>query len=308
MKSTRNALLFISFVLILTIGVQAKDVYTFSHSQLNTSSFYHSKVFDLSAHALDGGLQIGLKKSDGYVQHEDFSVRSVTLGHRFNNFKSKPSLKLGYFSRTFVNQSVAVGLIQIQGDESTNEKFNYSYQLGYVPMSEEFQTAYTVREILRGGNITFGGSYRWGDRWRSTFFLQHFSFNDNNTRSNDDLGLLYGIAPGDPWFWVGIGASRMSNTNTKLPYWVPLEFYTLGPRFDLAFSLGEKFKFVSGLNLNYFKDVRVGEGRGYYSMTKLTYKVSPTLDFFTGLESIQSQQLGRTWKSSDLSLGISGSW
>jgi len=278
-----------------------------SHTVFGTSSEYHAKSYDLGGEWGEGTAIVNTRYSAGHVLHENFSMRSVHLGHRFQGLRSQPTLKAGVFDRTFRGESTRVGLFSLSGEELL-KKFHYVYQVGYLPMSEEFQSTFTVREILRGGNISLGGSYRWADKWRSTFYLQNHFFNDDNTRLNHDTGLFYGLSTGDPWIWVGAGAGRMSNTKIDAGYWTPLEFYNLGPRLDMAFSFYEKWRFLWGLNLNWFKDVKTGEGTGYYSMSKLFYKLTPGLEAYAALESIQSQQDGNVWKSSATTVGIAGSW
>lgn len=235
-------------------------------------------------------------------------MNRVSLGYRFRGIRTFPVLKAGVLSRNYEGQTTNVPIVTVRGEGVVHKKWYFNYQLGYVPMSEEFQTQFTVREILRGGSAIFGGSYLWSEKWRSTYYLQNYFFNDDNTRLNHDVALFYGLAPGDPWIWVGIGAGRLSNTNTTNGYWVPLEFYTIGPRLDLAFSFREKFRFTTGLNLNYFNDVKSGTGTGYYLNSKLLYKINSSIDLYTGVESIQSKQLGNVWRSNGITVGLTGRW
>lgn len=249
-------------MLFVSLSLHAKTKGNFSHTVFGTSSEYHTRAFDFSGEIDDGEALIDGRKADGYVLHKNFTMTRVTIGHKFN-YKTNPSLRAGYLSRSYNQTTSSVPILSLRGEQEYSEKLFFNYHFGYVPMSEEFQTAFTVREILRGALGVIGGSYRWSEYWRSTFYLQHYYFNDQNFRVNHDVGLFYGIARGEPWIWVGLGASRMSNTQTTRGYWVPLEFYTFGPRFDVAFAIGERFRFSTGLNLNYFKDVRIGEGTGY---------------------------------------------
>lgn len=279
-----------------------------THTVFGTSSQYHSKSWDLSGAFDEGNVFIDARNSQGTVVHKNFSVNRVSIGHRFNGLRTTPAIRIGVLSREYDGNKTNIPVMTLRGEENIKDKFYYTYTFGYVPMTEEFQTAYTVKEILRGGFAGVGGSYRWSEKWRSTFYFQHYFFNDKNTRLNHDVGLFYGIAPGDPWIWVGVGAGRLSNSNINLPYWVPLEFYTIGPRLDISFSFFEKWRFSSGLNLNYFNDVKTGEGTGYYMNSKLLYKISPTFDLYSGVESIQSKQFGNTWKSNGVSVGVIGKW
>ncbi len=278
-----------------------------SGTTFGNASQYHSKSGDLSGDFRDGMILMGARFSEGFVFHENFQVKSFSLGHRFRSIETKPVLSVGGLDRRFRSDNVTVPLAVTRGLYE-GKKLYLSYQFGYIPMTEEFQTQRTVSDILRGGNITVGGSYKFADKWRGTYYLQNYFFNDNNTRLNHDVGMFYGIAPGDPWIWVGIGGGRMSNTKINSGYWTPLEFYSIGPRLDVSFSFWQKYRFSSGLNLNYFKDVQTGDGIGYYTMNRLHYKVNGNLEPYIQVESIQSEQSGNVWRSHGITLGVLGTF
>ena len=281
---------------------------SFYHTNFNTSSEYHAQSLDLDSSFIKGFVSADARFTEGIVSRRDFRSKRFALGHKFTNWASMPTLRIGVLERDFEGDKVSVPVATLRGENTLYDKLYFTYSFGYSPMSEEFQTLYTVQEILRGSHAIVGGSYRLHEKWRTTFYFQHYFFNDDNTRMNHDLALFYGIAPGDPWIWVGFGASRMKNSATDRPYWVPLEFYNIGPRLDVSFKILEKLRFVGGINFNYFNDVRSGDGTGYYSNTRLLYKFSESLEFFSGLESIQSQQSGNVWKSSAVSIGLTGTF
>lgn len=293
------------FLILISGQVLAETKTSLSHTVFGTSSEYHSRAFDFVGEIDDGTALIEARRADGYVLHEDFTMNRATIGHKFS-FPTGPSLRVGYLTRSYKNSASSAPIMSIKGEHNFSDKLFLNYHFGYVPMSEEFQTAFTVREILRGGLGVLGGSYRWSEYWRSTYYFQHYFFNDGNTRMNHDVGLFYGISRGDPWIWVGLGVSRMTNSKTDQGYWTPLEFYTFGPRFDVSFSFLTRYRFATGLNINYFKDVKTGEGTGYYLNSKFYGRLNKYWEAYTGVESIQSQQFGNVWKSNGISIGIIG--
>lgn len=299
----------IMFMFISLLGLKARaSSATLTHTVLGTSTDFSLKAWELSSTALDERLLLDVRQGGGFSFHEEYKTEKYLMGSKFSSLISKPVLRVGTFGREFRGEKVSVFNGSLKGDGVVREKFTYSYSLGYLTFAEEYQNTFTIGEILRGQFAGAGGSYRIGEKWRSTFNFQHFFLNDDNTRLNHDLGIFYGISTGDPWIWIGVGASRMSNSDFERPYWAPLEFYNVGPRLDLSFSVREKFRFSSGLNLNYFNDVKSGDGIGYYSMTRVSYRLSPSFDAVASLESIQSQQAGNTWKGYSSSVGLKGNW
>ena len=298
----------ILFVALSWSLAQAEDSSTLLFSTISTASQFKANTIEARSTSLSSKLLFSYRASEGAVLHKDFKMETFSLGYQFQNIRSKPILTAGLVGRDIRSNYVDAGVASVRGEDTVFDKLYFSYLLGLITMSEEFQTLYTVDTILRGETARLGGSYRWSEKWRSTFYLQEFFLNDGNTRSNHDLGLFYGLATGDPWIWVGVGAGRLSNSIQNRGYWTPLEFYTIGPRLDLALTFWDDWKFLTGLNLNYFKDVTTGEGKGYYATSKLTYKVFKVFELFAALESIQSEQFGRVWKSNAVTGGVTGNW
>ena len=306
MKLLSFLLLFVSIPLLSSKA--RAGVAGVTHTVLGTSTELRMKSWELNTASTDDRLLLELRDGEGSSFHENYKTNKYLIGTKLSSIVSNPVLRVGAFGREFRQEKVSVFNGSLKGEGLVGEKLTYAYTLGYLTFAEEYQNTFTLREILRGQFAGVGGSYRLSDRWRSTYSFQHFFLNDGNTRLNHDLGIFYGIETGDPWIWVGVGTSRMSNSNFERPYWAPLEFYNVGPRLDLSFSIREKLRFSSGLNLNYFNDVKSGDGIGYYSMTRVSYRISPSFDAYSRLESIQSQQAGNIWKGYSTSVGLKGNW
>lgn len=264
------------------------------------------KQTDLRVTDLKYSFFIDGRYTDGAIEQVDFASKRYGAGYQFSKIRTKPTVRVGMVDQRYQGKDTKTVEAWVKGEETIKEKFFYTYSLAYLTFSEQLQTPYTLTELLRGSAVELGGSYAISERWRTTFSVKEFHYNDSNSRRDQDAALFYGIAPGDPWIWAGLGVSHMTNSNDELPYWVPKEFWVIGPRFDIAFTFWDKYFFATGLNLNYFNDVRAGTGTGYYSFSKLKRKMSSSLDLVFTAESIQSEQQGNFWKSSGVGIGLQG--
>ncbi|MBY0415429.1 MAG: hypothetical protein K2Q18_14750 [Bdellovibrionales bacterium] len=308
-----NRLLIVFFSLI-SIDVLASGAafspgkYTVTHNNLKTSNQYRYYSWDYSIELFNGAAIFGTNFIEGHSFQKNFVGKNFFLGHRYNTLYTKPELFLSYFNWENAEKKSNTLSGLVNGVFLAQEKLNVSYQVGYTSMTQELQTNFFDERIIKSVTAIFKGNLLLNTSWRGTFNFKNYFLSDKNTRLNHDLGLMYGIGQGDPWIWLGVGGSRLSNSKMSEGYWSPDELFTIGPRLEVTFSFLQRMNFTTEAFINYLKASDTKSDFGFNTLSKVGLKLNPNLDSYVSFECIQSQQYGGIWRSSGFSLGLSGNW
>jgi len=275
-----------------------------------TSSEYRSSGISLGygSNISDSQLHFDFlaKEIQGKVATSDFSFKTLTLNfeNKKNDLRTYGALSTS--QRTITGRpdsSSAFGLI---GAEWTETNLFLGLETGARDFSQEFQSLTSVRENLKGPYTLVRITYKFAEKWQLRGMNKNYFISDDNQRADSDLALMYGVSPGWPWIWVGLGGELMTNSKANTTgYWAPRQFTNYGPRLDVAAPIADKTTFYLGLNVNKFNDIDFGDGTGFYGVSKLVYGADDSWKIELGVESISSDQNASRWTSTMAFLGVS---
>jgi len=134
-------------------------------------------------------------------------------------------------------------------------------------------------------------------RWRN--------FDDGNSMRHNTLNLLYGISPGWPWVWVGVGGEKLNYAETKSGYWTPLRYSAYGLRFDGNFPITEWLNGVVQFNLDRIKENELN-GTGKYLAAGVEFRLSSALSLKVDASRVRSVQSGSAWTANTYMLSLAG--
>ncbi len=285
--------------------------------ELITASYSHTKTNSdfLSDHLLFSNYNEKTETKDILIFSLDADIAKGKVGDV--DFSSQKIGSTVYYSAETLNVIFRPSLISRKAENADTEQKLFGsvllefkpsasilrLELGRAYMAETLQSTASMQGYLRSNYYMLSAQHRVADSWRVLGFVKNNYLNDGNIKLNSDISLMYGISPSWPWIWLGVGGEWIKNSKPNQPYWTPREFYSYGPRLDIAAPINDRFSYAFGFNINRFKDIDFGLGSGYYFNSKLIYQKKDTSKYELRLESIESKQNGNSWKSLMLGLG-----
>ena len=242
---------------------------------------------------------------DGQVSESNFSFQHFQISEQIKKGPFEFIIAPGLVNRTIDSRNNSQIFESYLGFNSDFEATGIQFEVGSKSLGEDLQSSYSIRENLGSLYYRIAIQRKITETVKLSLLTKTLYLSDTNQRSDSDLALMYGISTTWPWIWVGFGTEFMSNSKTSQSYWSPRQFYSFGPRIDVAAPIFGKLSFALGLNLNKFQDIDFGGGQGFYSNSKLIYGDVGKLRYEFGIEAIQSEQSGNIWRSQAMSLGLS---
>ncbi len=128
-------------------------------------------------------------------------------------------------------------------------------------------------------------------------------FSDGNFKNEQDFEVMYGLSLDRPWFWLGLGANKLSFNHTEVNYWSPTNYYSFGPRLDANVPLFGVVSFFAGgsLNAQYDGDNAIW-GYGYYLNCGLAFFDRNKSNFKLSYTRIYSESSLSRWYSNQFGL------
>lgn len=277
----------------LTTQVSVDQLRTNSGYEVSNLNFVFEKTNqDSLNYKIQGGIL------NGVAETKSIQLQRLNISTQFYYFSTQGTLLTGISSRTMDDKPTSqFGEVTLNLNHKISETTSLVFDAGYLTFADILQTRKAFEDFTRGTFARLALQARPFDRLRVSTFHQSTWFSDDNQRLQTDLGVLYGIATGSPWIWLGVGGERLTNTLQATSYWTPRGFTSYGPRLDLAIPLTEKLSFSTGLNINQFNDDDAGSGTGYYVFSRAVYSVSKTWQWELSYEGIKSKQGGAEWTS-----------
>lgn len=124
---------------------------------------------------------------------------------------------------------------------------------------------------------------------------------DGNMKTSVEGSLMYGVSVWPTWFWVGVGAEKISNKK-KSNYWSPSRFHSYGLRFELNQMIVGSWSGVAGLNLSKIKEENSNSGNGHYMNIGIKYGERNSQNFQINYINIRSVQSSTKWESNGMRL------
>lgn len=151
-------------------------------------------------------------------------------------------------------------------------------------------------------------SFRWRPYLRLRFqgqsgYREHEE--DNNEARFADVSALYGIHPGWPWVWIGVGGKQLNYQREVSDYWSPDLYKAYGLRFESSFPLLKRLTGSAAANLDRL-DEDGSRGNGYDIKAGLQYRLFGQLYGRVELQKSKSIQQDSTWTSDNVSFSLSG--
>lgn len=168
---------------------------------------------------------------------------------------------------------------------------------GHDFVYNEFLQPGAIEMGLRGYTVAADGHLRILNRLRFAYRMSHKILSDQNTRTLGDFALLYGISPGVPWIWGGVGYEWMGTGQNTISYWSPRRFWSFGPRIEGDIPIFDELSVFFGLNVNRFQEEDFPMGTGYYGVLGLRYGAREDVNYTLGYTRIRSAQNSGTWNS-----------
>lgn len=249
---------------------------------------------------------LGLKSSltNGQVSQSNFSFQHFQLTEQMKKGPFEFIVAPGIANRNMENIKSSQIFEGFLGFNSAFETTGLQIEVGSKSYGEDLQSISSIQENLRGPYYRLAIQKKITEAVKLNLISKTLYLSDGNQRTDNDLSLMYGIATSWPWIWVGLGTGYLTNSKANQPYWSPRQFYSYGPRLDIAAPIYRTFSFAVGLNLNKFQDIDFRQGQGFYSNSKIVYGEVGKLRYEVGLEAIQSEQNGNVWRSQAVALGM----
>jgi hypothetical protein len=175
---------------------------------------------------------------------------------------------------------------------------DYLYRDGFVSSS--------IDEFLSGRRHSLGAFWLPRERLRIVGEVERRELSDDNAGQRYSFAVLYGISPGWPWIWFGVGGGWLSYDEQRPGYWSPDEFTSVGLRFQSSFPLTDAFEASIAANLDRIEEKGLGDGHGEYIDASLTYRLTSTMRLRLGARRINSIQRGDRWSQTTYMLSLAG--
>ena len=209
--------------------------------------------------------------------------------------------------------SVNLGVVALDSEVPNNEAFqDFTYRL--LAKSVVGQSLYLQFEMFKDYPIEkvllFSGSaqqlksyglaprvlYAAAERWRIQVQGEYRQLDDDQLRLHSDLQVMYGISPGEPWVWFGIGAEHLSYDRQDAEYWSPLNFRSVGPRFEAAKTIGN-LVLSCGYNFSFFREDSFDPGERDFASASVAYGTRGGSRILIQYDRGASQQGDAIWTS-----------
>lgn len=239
---------------------------------------------EMTAFGNEGSISLGVKVSPEHLLTLEVGA------HQLRALPNRDQITLG------------VGGITYQWKAHSTLDLSFLSRRDFV--YQELKLPSGFEDALSAWNYTLRGLGRFRETWRIPFLLVYRQFSDTNTSSEFDLGVLYGISPGVPWIWAGLGCNQLVYSLKKSGYWTPEKVTSLGPRLEMDLPLGQKFSLNFGGNLNEIYEQGLPETQGFVFSAGLKYGSRDEANFYCHFLKIQAGQTGNPWSSDGLSCGL----
>lgn len=183
----------------------------------------------------------------------------------------------------------------------------------------------TARDfIYAGGSVTGGinqqlaavdhaASVRWRPHQRLRIQVQgrYREHESDNTENVENVGrqaaisAMYGISPGWPWVWAGVGAEQLRYDRQEPAYWSPERYTAYGLRFESSFPVFARLSGSAAANLNRQSE-NGADGTGYYLKAGLQYRLYGQLYARLDVSRSKNLQQSSDWSSEAVVFSLSG--
>lgn len=140
------------------------------------------------------------------------------------------------------------------------------------------------------------------------------NLSDGNQKRWSDFSLLYGVSPGTPWIWLGMGGElfgytrNTENDPVETRYWSPGRFISFGPRADIQIPIQGLLSLSIGANWNRLREGDLPWGTGYYLSPSLNYGSRENVLVSVYYTRISSKQGESSWSSNTFGLNALASF
>jgi hypothetical protein len=175
---------------------------------------------------------------------------------------------------------------------------------------------FAYRDVLLPGGITdflvltkHGADVQWRPRprLRTEANIEWRMLNDGNRARHYEGSLLYGVSPGTPWIWAGLGGEWLEYNRQVSTYWSPERFYAYGLRVDCSFSLSKRLEADLSANLDIEKEAHFRRNLGEYVDAGIAYHFASRWLLHLSVQLVRSQQVGHSWRQTTGLLSVAGS-
>ncbi|MBL7671112.1 MAG: hypothetical protein JNM39_11575 [Bdellovibrionaceae bacterium] len=196
----------------------------------------------------------------------------------------------------------AVGMAQVNWKVTSS--WDLSFSEGRDLVYNELKLPAAFSHALTAWTFQTQSLYRLGHTWRFPIRGNLRNYSDENSSWEYDLAVLYGVSPGTPWIWVGLGFNQLSYQIQKSDYWTPKKVTSDGPRLEWDIPLYGKLSFSGGANFNHIAEQNAPEAEGYVALAGLKYGLREGFNMKIQYFKIETTQLGKAWSSDSVSFTI----
>lgn len=297
---------------LFSLGVAANensddyDASTYSLSYRNRRRPWFWPWQEATARGLDWGLDVERTEGDaGSTAFESLHVQG-TLGAYLT-------------AGTYLQARVGRHALETEQGDRTITSRRITAMFG-VNRSASLQLETARDFIYRGGSVTGGinqqltarehsVSLRWRPHLRLRLQAQgRYREHDpdaENVGRQGEISAMYGISPGWPWVWAGVGAEQLRYDEQVPAYWSPERYTAYGLRFESSFPVVARLSGSAAANLNR-QEENGASGTGYYLQAGLQYRLYGQLYARLDVSRSKSLQQSSDWSSETVVFSLSG--
>jgi hypothetical protein len=283
------------------------EAHTYSFSYRNNRREWFWPWQESTSHGIDWGLDVDRTKGDAGTSEFKAVHGQGTLGF--------------YLTKgTYLQAQVGRHTLETDTSERSITSRHVTAMFG-LNRSFSLQLESGRDFIYTGGSVTGGitrqltaldhtASFRWRPETRLRIqgqggYRKYDETNEENIARDADISALYGIAPGWPWVWAGIGAQVLKYDESVPDYWSPERFTAYGLRFESSFPVYKRLAGSAAANLNRQSENGV-EGYGYDVKGGFQYRLFGQLYARLDMSKSKSIQQSSAWKSDNITFSLSG--
>ena len=158
------------------------------------------------------------------------------------------------------SQSETIPTGALDSSVSPTKDIHLNFLASYDFIYPELIQPGAITEFITAKAFSLNSFYTPQSPWRFLLQPSFQFFSDNNVRKALDASLLYGINPGEPWIWLGLGEEYLSYTLLEPSYWSPQRYLAIGPRFEADLPLVGNLSCSLAVNLNVFQQDQLSLG------------------------------------------------
>ena len=304
------------FYLFFSLSAQAESLLTFSATRAETSDDLNSTLFGLrfQSHRFDPIWPYPELVSKAWAfsasgfewNRSGAGLRSVKVGGSyFLNLEERWFKVDGGVTQVQNSQRslrAAYGSFGVEAGLKTKESFVLVLSLTHdfhaptlVPLTEDLG-------LTRGVQVGTRATWRPSPGLKVQLKPDLIFLDQGERRTFFDGEVMWRVAGEPNWIWLGVGSEWLGYSGTVRGLWSPANFQAHGARLDSALPIGEGLGFFLGGSASFIREDQRDWGTGHYVRSGFRFGQRTHSQGQLFVESNQSIQGGRFWKSQGLGL------